>query len=92
MAIDFITIDTSTTTAKFATDLIRFKDVLREVIERADKLRGIMDHLNNGADFTQIEQKFGLAVGQGTTINTFITNCRSAVRSASTLEFIDRVG
>lgn len=84
---DFITIDNSTTTATFANELISFVRLMRRVIEEAEKHKGIMDHLTT----LQIETKYGVT-GNGATVQTLIQGCRSAVRSATTLETIDRLG
>lgn len=92
MANDFIHPDTSITTTTHGQRLIQFVDLLRRVINAADELKGIMDHMTDDVTFTTIETRFGLAVGQGTTVRTLVTNCRSAVRSPSTLEAVDRIG
>ena len=84
---DFIKVDTSVTTAVQAPDLLRFIRSIRQVVEEADKVKGMMDHMTTA----QIETQYGLAAGQGATVQTLVTGSRAAVRSASTLEIIDRV-
>ncbi len=84
---DFIKVDNTVTTAALANDLLSFVRVLRKVIEDAEKVKGIMDHMTTA----QIETQFGVT-GNGATVQTLVQGCRSAVRSASTLEIIDRLG
>ena len=84
---DIIKIDSTTTTATLASELIEFIRVIRKAIEMAEQVKGTMDHMTAA----QIEEMFGLAAGNGATIQTLVTGSRSAVRSASTLEIIDRV-
>lgn len=84
---DFITVDNITTTATLANDLISYVKLLRRVIEESEKHKGIMDHMTTA----QIETKYGVT-GNGATVQALVQGCRSAVRSASTLEIIDRVG
>ena len=92
MANDFIHPDMNITTATHAARLIDFVNGLRRTIEAAENLRGVMDHMTSGADYTTIETRFGLTPGQGAIVYGLIVGCRAAVRSASSLETIDRIG
>lgn len=68
MARDFIKIDRSTVTATHASDLVIFKDTLRDAYQRGKRLLAIMGHNNDGTVFTDIEALFGLPAGKGQTV------------------------
>lgn len=65
MARDFIKIDTSTTTATHASELLQFKNVLRDAYQRGKKIIAVMGHNNDGSNFADIEALFGLPAGKG---------------------------
>lgn len=89
MAVDYVQITTSVVTATQASELLQFIEAIRTVINLAERVNGRMSHMSG----TQIEQAYGLSVaGQGAALATLIGNCRSAVRSASTLAIIDQYG
>jgi hypothetical protein len=96
MALDYIVVDSSTTTAKFARDLINFTRSLRSAIDQLDAVKAVMDHSNNGVSFTQIETLFGLASGQGQTVYDLVNGTRLALsgsaQNSNALALIDRVG
>lgn len=97
---DGIKIDAGLTTAKYAPDLIRMISLLRETINQVEKVKGIMDHNTDGSsNYVDIETLFGLSfvnggasAGTGAIVYALVAGSRSAVRSPSTLEIIDRVG
>lgn len=96
MALDFIVVDSTTTTAKFAHDLITLTRQLRETVDRLDFVKAVMDHSNTGSNFTQIETLFGLPSGQGQTVYDLVNGTRMAIagtaQNANALSLIDRVG
>lgn len=96
MAIDFVVVDDSTSTAKFASDLMRLTRSLRDVIDRLEFVKAVMEHSNNGTVFTQIETLFGLPVGQGQTVYDLINGTYLAISGAAqnsnALSLINRVG
>jgi hypothetical protein len=93
---DFIDVDTSTTVARYAPDLLQLRNAVRDVIERASKLKGIMDHNTAAGDFTDIERLFGLGVGEGTLVYGFVSGMLQAMRGNAqnndTVTFSERVG
>lgn len=89
MAVDYVQINASVTTSTQANELLQFIDMIRNVINQAERVNGRMSHMSGA----QIEAAYGLAVsGQGVALQTLITNCRAAVRSAATLGIIDQYG
>lgn len=96
MAIDFVVVDDSASTAKFASDLMRLTRSLRDVIDRLDFVKAVMEHSNNGTVFTQIEVLFGLPVGQGQTVYDLINGASMAIagtaQNSNALSLINRVG
>lgn len=68
MARDFIKVDTSTVTATHASELVQFKNVLRDAYERGKKILAVMGHNNDGSNFSDIEALFGLPAAKGQTV------------------------
>ena len=96
MARDFIKIDSTTTTAIFASELKSCINSLRDTIDRLDKVKGIMDHNQDGTVFTDIETLFGLPAGKGTTVYDYINGSRGVLsgtfQNADAMTLIERVG
>jgi hypothetical protein len=65
MAIDFIKIDTTQIAATGAMALKNYIATLRSAYELGLHCLAIMDHNNDGTDFTPLETLFGIPVGQG---------------------------
>lgn len=93
---DFVNVDTSVNTARYAGDLILLRNQVRLTIEQASKLKGIMDHNQAAGDHTDIERLFGLGVGQGSVVYGWLTDMLQAFRgnaqNSSTVVFSERVG
>jgi hypothetical protein len=68
MARDFIKVDASKTTATYAAELLRYKELLRQAYDQGKKVLAVMGHLNDGSNFADIELLFGLAAGTGQTV------------------------
>lgn len=79
MARNHIFIDTSVTTATQAQTLKTFSQRLRETYELGLRIRDMMDHMNDGTNFTDIELRYGLAAGQGQTVYNMIKNMVDAL-------------
>jgi hypothetical protein len=97
MAQDFITINESAPlTHKFAGDLKRFVDHLRNVIDEAEKIKGIMEHNINDTNYGGVETLFGLSAGTGDDCYNLIAGTLGAIKgviqSADALTLIDQVG
>lgn len=96
MALDYIVVDDTVSTARFASDLITLSRTLRETIDRLDFVKAVMDHTNDGSVFTQIETLFGLAAGQGQTVYDLINGTRMALagtaQNSNAFALIDRIG
>ena len=93
---DFVNVDTSVTTARYAGELIQLRNAVRDVLERASKLKGIMDHNQGAGDHTDIERLFGLPVGQGVLVYGYVTGMLQAFRGNAmnndAVAFSERVG
>lgn len=96
MALDYIVVDATTNTAKFAHNLINLTRQMRAAIDTLDAVKAVMDHSNDGSDFSQIEALFGLPDGDGQTVYDLVNGTRLALsgsaQNSNTLALIDRVG
>jgi len=96
MAIDFITVDNGVTTATFAQDLIRFKELFRQTLDLGDKIKDIMDHNTDGSNYAGIETKFGIATGLGDDVYNLVAGALAAMKGTSQssdgMTLIGRVG
>jgi hypothetical protein len=68
MARDFIKIDTTAAGATHAGLLRAYVQQLRSAYEQGQRVRAIMTHNNDGANFADIEGLFGLPAGKGQAI------------------------
>ena len=68
MAKDFIKIDTTISGATHAGLLRAYVQQLRTAYETGLRIRAIMNHNNDGADFAPIASLFGLPDGSGQTV------------------------
>jgi hypothetical protein len=68
MARDFIKIDTTVAGATHAGLLRAYVQQLRSAYEQGQRVRAIMTHNNDGANFSDIEGLFGLPAGKGQAI------------------------
>jgi hypothetical protein len=82
MAIDFIKVDTSTTTATEARSLISLRNALREAYEQVQLVLRVMGHLNDGSDFTEIEAKYGLTAGKGQIVFDLVNGSKGSMEGA----------
>ena len=93
---DFIDVDTSVTTARYAGEILQLRNAVRDVLERASKLKGIMDHNQAAGDHTDIERLFGLSVGEGVLVYGYVTGMLQALRGNAqnndAVTFSERVG
>lgn len=79
MARDFIKIDTGLTTQKFASELISAINALRNAQVQWVRVQELMSHMNDGANFTDIETYFGLPAGTGSGTLTITNNIVTAL-------------
>ena len=68
MARDFIKVDTTTITATHARKLLEYKERLRAAYDAGKHVLAIMNHNNDGANWSDIEALFGLPAGKGRTV------------------------
>ncbi len=83
MARDFIKIDPSLSTQKFASEFIQAINTLREAQVRFTRIADLMGHMNDGSNFTDIETYFGLPAASGSGANTIVNNVVTALDVAS---------
>lgn len=74
MARNYIKVDTNNTLATRANELARFCRELRSTYELGIRIRDVMDHMNDGTNFADIETHFGLAAGNGQTVFNMVKN------------------
>lgn len=72
MARDFIKINTNDTAATQAANLKRYITTLRDAYEQGKAVKSIMDHMQDGSVFTDIEAFYGLPAGKGQTVYNFM--------------------
>jgi hypothetical protein len=98
MPIDFIRIDPAATPSAgfYGNKLVSLTQQLRATIDLLDQLKALMDHLNSGVNFAQIEATFGVPAGQGQTVYDLLNGTSMALRgtgqNSNALALIDRVG
>lgn len=96
MPLDYIKINTEISTEKFAADLINAIGALRNAIDQLEKCKALMDHMNNGIVFTDIETHFGLPSGTGQTIYDLLNGTLGAMKgtfqNADAVTLMERVG
>jgi len=68
MAIDHIPVDTNAAGATQAVELKQWVGLLRQVYEIGGRISGKMFHMFEGTDFTEVEKRYGLPVGEGQTV------------------------
>jgi len=69
MASDFIQIDMSNqTVASQAALLKQYVSILRSSYEIGTRVRAVMLHTHDGADFTELERLFGVPPGEGNAV------------------------
>ncbi len=88
MAINYIKVDRTTTTATHAQKLLDYVNTLRSAYDKGVFIKAIMDNSTDGVDFTSIESLFGVPTGQGTNVYTLLGSSLTA--GAKT--FTERVG
>lgn len=98
MAADYIVVDRS---KQLGNQLVRAAGLLREVQTLIDQLNDIGQHCFNGADYTVLEARFGLATGTGANTLTLLalvhtilntgTDVTGANRTSQLEEFTSRI-
>jgi hypothetical protein len=74
VARNYIKVDTNNTLATRAGELAQFCKNLRQTYELGIRIRDIMDHMNDGTNFADVELHFGLATGNGQTVYNMVKN------------------
>lgn len=93
---NYISIDTGITTARRAQELKTFSQRLREAYELAVRISNVMDQMNDGTNFSDIEAHFGLPAGTGQTVYNMVRNTADSLegdlQSNDGKQFTQRVG
>lgn len=82
MAIDFIAVDTTVSTATHARKLLQYRDALRTAYELGKEVKAIMDHMQDGTIWTTIETKFGIATGLGDDVYNLVNGSVGAMEGS----------
>lgn len=89
MPTTFIPINIST---RLGADLRRAVDQLRDVRDRLERLKNVLDTQVDGANYTLVESQFGLQAGEGQLVYNLVTGAFAAVDGAAVLQLINRAG
>jgi hypothetical protein len=95
---DFIRVNPNQTpdAQMYGSKLVSLTQQLRATIDLADQLKTLMDHMNTGTNFADIEATFGLPAGDGQTVYDLMNGTLLAIRgqaqNSNALSLIDRVG
>lgn len=96
MARDFIKVDGRITTATHASLLLQYVRDLRQAYETGVRVRDIMGHNNDGANFADIEALFGLPAGKGQVVfdlvNGSVGSMTGTFQVADAKNITERVG
>lgn len=82
MAKDFIKIDTAMTGATHAGLLRGYIQALRVAYEQGQRVKAIMTHNNDGADFAPIEALFGIPADTGQTVFDLVNGSVGSMEGA----------
>jgi hypothetical protein len=74
VARNYIKVNTNDTNATRAGELAQFCRNLRQTYELGIRIRDIMDHMNDGTSFVDVETHFGVPTGSGQTVYNMIKN------------------
>jgi hypothetical protein len=74
VARNYIKVNTSDTNATRANELAQFCRNLRQTYELGIRIRDIMDHMNDGTNFVDVETHFGLTTGNGQVVYNMVKN------------------
>lgn len=86
---DYIKIDRANTTAIHASKLLNYIRVIRNAWELSKEIQGIMDHNNDGTNYSDLEGLFGLPVGSGATVQGLVA---AALADVAAKNLTERVG
>src|SRR5262245_2382839 len=93
MPTDFIQVDSN---AKYAGDLLRYKELFRSVVDLAEKLVDMMNHNTDGVDYSSLEGLYGVPLGSGDEVYNLVLGSRAALlgtaQSSDGMTLIGRVG
>jgi hypothetical protein len=79
MAIDYIKIDTGSAGATQAIVLRSFVQALRASYEQGVKVKAVMDHNQDGANWTALEALFGLPATKGQVVYDMVNGAIGAM-------------
>jgi hypothetical protein len=73
-------------------DLRRAVDLLRDLRDRLERLKNILDTQVDGINYSLVESQFGLQAGDGVLIYNLVAGAFAAVDAAAVQQLINRVG
>lgn len=87
---DYIKIDRSAPNAMSLNVglLINYLQSVRKSYELSQQVKGIMDHMTDGTDFTDLEGAFGLPVGKGSVIYSMVQNVIQSTNARTLTESV----
>lgn len=89
MPTNFLQVNTST---RLGADLRRAVDQLRDVRDRLERLKNVLDTQVDGVNYSLVESQFGLQAGEGQTVYNLVAGAFTAVDAAAVQQLINRVG
>jgi hypothetical protein len=89
MATTFIPINTG---QRLGGDLRRTVDLAREVLDRLEDIKRVMDTQVDGADYSQLESQFGLQTGHGDDVYNLVAGAYAQINVPNVLSLLDRCG
>lgn len=96
MARDFIKVDRTTPISPQSGLLLNYVNTLRNAYELGVEVKAIMDHNQDGSDFTDIEALFGLPAGTGNAVydlvNGSVGSMTGAFQTADAKTITEKVG
>lgn len=96
MARNFIKVDRTITTATHSGLLLQYASQLRQAYETGVRVKSIMGHNNDGANFADIEALFGLPAGKGQEVfdlvNGSVGSMEGAFQVDDANEITERLG
>lgn len=96
MAANFISVDTTTTTARFSREAVSLSVQIRSLIDLLEQISSKGAQMNDGTDYTLLETLYGLPTGTGQTYLSFVNGSLDAIKgvsqNASAITLMNRVG
>lgn len=96
MAIDFITISLASPEATQAAELKNWIAIMRQVYEMGERIKDKMVHMQDGANFAELEKRYGIPAAQGQTVFDLVNGSIGAMegtfQNSNCVTITERVG